>query len=219
MDHGLYRTLDRDFRLDYAHFWNALIQGDEKQIEHYAYRLFLHDDRVSINGIDHHRLFASMISGRTWDKISSSNSVISNLAQPLSRNEISTISTHFGKPHFMVAITDILAKLPRELLLLLKTNDLLRAIDTSLGLNRSTDGVISGYSKHMIRMMTLMGWYCIVSIRDGSLGCLEDMNRASREAGNVIVLTILFNRVFWSTWITFIRSAIKLVMIRLVLFF
>jgi hypothetical protein len=34
--------------------------------------------------------------------------------------------------HFFIAILDILASLPREVLLLLKTNDLLRAVDNDL---------------------------------------------------------------------------------------
>ena len=150
LDHGLYRTLKRSFVLDYAHLWDALIRSNEKDIENYAYRLFLHGERVSKNGIDYHRLFASMLTGRSWEAISSGDA---GIASERTSQEINLISTKASQGEFIVAISEILAKLPGELLLLLKTNDLLRAVDASLGVGQTE-------KEHMLRVISTMGWYC-----------------------------------------------------------
>ena len=36
LDHGLYKELDREFRVDYANLWKAIILGNSKDIELYC---------------------------------------------------------------------------------------------------------------------------------------------------------------------------------------
>ncbi|KAJ3299973.1 putative aarF domain-containing protein kinase 1 [Borealophlyctis nickersoniae] len=151
LDHGLYRTLTDSFRLDYARLWAALIAGDERGIEDYSYRLFTQSERVSEAGVDHHRLFASMLTGRTWDAIQGEG----GLSSSRSKDEANVMRDKATEGRFFMAIAQILAKLPRELLLLLKTNDLLRAVDDALG-------VSSGATSHLIKMMATMG--CVVVV-------------------------------------------------------
>ena len=69
LDHGLYRQLNPAFIKDYANFWIALLNLNEKQLEKYTFQMFRHDERTNGNQIDYHRLFASMISGRSWDAL------------------------------------------------------------------------------------------------------------------------------------------------------
>jgi aarF domain-containing kinase len=154
LDHGLYRTLTNSFRLDYAHLWDALIRSDEKEIEEYTYKLFLQSERVSKGGVDHHRLFASMLTGRSWEAISSE----SGLASARTSAELNLITTKASQGNFLIAISEVLAKLPSELLLLLKTNDLLRAVDESLVRDHGNS------ADHMLRVLGTMGWYCNLAI-------------------------------------------------------
>lgn len=156
LDHGLYRTLNDTFRLEYAHLWDAIIRSDEPEIEEYSYRLFTHNERVTKDGVDHHRLFASMLTGRSWEVISSGG-----VATQRTDEEMGMISSKVSQGRFMVAIADILAKLPTELLMVLKTNDLLRAVDESLGVGKTSQ-------EHMVRMVSTMGWYCAWAIWDHS---------------------------------------------------
>eukprot|EP00842_Homolaphlyctis_polyrhiza_P001452 jgi/Hompol1/2307/HPOL_002892-RA len=165
LDHGLYRTLTSEFRLDYAHLWSSIIRNDEAGIENYTYRIFLSDERISKDGIDHHRLFASMVSGRSWETITSSE----GLTQLRSINEVHLVQKNASTDRFLYAIADVLAKLPRELLLLLKTNDLLRAIDDALGVAQS--------QSHMIRSVAIVGEYCALAIRKEHIQLLINQHR------------------------------------------
>ena len=148
LDHGLYKNLDQDFISDYAHLWDSIIRANEEGIEKYSYNLFKNSERVSKKGIDHHRLFASMLTGRTWEAISSTG-----LATERTENERNVILRKAGEEDFFTAVAGILAKCPGELLLLLKTNDLLRSIDKSLEITGSK-------KEQMLRSISTMGWYC-----------------------------------------------------------
>ncbi|KAJ3141538.1 putative aarF domain-containing protein kinase 1 [Geranomyces variabilis] len=171
LDHGLYRQLKPSFRLDYAHLWSAILAGDEAGILDYSYRLFTADPKeedgetttstaITRDGIDYHRLFASMLTGRSWDVISDRSG--QGLAQVRTEAEMGVIKKKAATGRFFVAIADILAKLPRELLLLLKTNDLLRAVDESLGVSTSGTSI----TLHMMATVATMGWYCAKAIQD-----------------------------------------------------
>lgn len=166
LDHGLYRQLSDEFRLQYARFWRAIMESDEKTIQDSAYRLFLHSNnrRKSRDGIEYHRLFASMVSGRPWEVISSKST--GGIKTLRSRRETQLIQTNAGTNRFLLAMADILASIPTELLLLLKTNDLLRSVDASLGVASAST------ANHMTRMVSMMGVYCADAIyasekRDG----------------------------------------------------
>jgi aarF domain-containing kinase len=39
LDHGLYRTLGAEFRLNYAHLWKAIYLGDEAEIAEYSKKM------------------------------------------------------------------------------------------------------------------------------------------------------------------------------------
>ncbi|OAJ44847.1 hypothetical protein BDEG_28035 [Batrachochytrium dendrobatidis JEL423] len=73
LDHGLYQSLSKQFRLDYAHFWTALINGCEADIETYFGRFMKPQTSTSakleLGTIRYHRLFASMVCGRSWGTI------------------------------------------------------------------------------------------------------------------------------------------------------
>ena len=58
LDHGLYRDLPADFRLEYAQLWQSLILWEPEAIKMHAQRL----------GVDEYRMFASMLTARAWEK-------------------------------------------------------------------------------------------------------------------------------------------------------
>ncbi|KAJ3038025.1 putative aarF domain-containing protein kinase 1 [Rhizophlyctis rosea] len=208
LDHGLYRTLSDSFRLDYARLWNALIAGDEPGIEHYSYRLFTQAERVSEGGIDHHRLFASMLTGRTWDVISKSSG--KDLTSARNVKELQTMQTNATSGRFFIAIVDVLAKLPRELLLLLKTNDLLRKVDDDLG-------VSSGATDHMLRMLATMGWYCALAIRRQTVKMLREERSKGLESGDIVVpLPVWVDGRFWESLWEYWGTGVKLRVLNLV---
>lgn len=116
LDHGLYRELPEELRSDYAHLWTSLIKGDEEGIRKYSYR---------VGGTDVYQLFACMLTGREWERIEKSD-----LNSVRETAEVGRISN--GAMEYLTEVADILGNLPRTVLLLLKTNDLLRHVDERL---------------------------------------------------------------------------------------
>jgi aarF domain-containing kinase len=119
-DHGLYRTIPEKLRIDYAKLWLAVIDADEPRMRKYAYE---------VAGITDAQfpLFASAITGRDY--------------RVLTRKEISTsardgdekeaISEALGEG-LLQQLVQLLGKVPRIILLILKTNDLTRSLDEGL---------------------------------------------------------------------------------------
>ncbi|KAF9920371.1 hypothetical protein FBU30_009822 [Linnemannia zychae] len=138
LDHGLYRELTPEFRLDYAHLWTAIIASDEKEIKYRALKL---------GGTDAYQLFSSILTGRDWSVVQD------NQLTKKARGKGEQMKLVDG-PEGIADVADILAKVPRNLLLLFKTNDLLRALDEDLG---ADDG-------SQMRTFAVMGQYCAQAI-------------------------------------------------------
>lgn len=62
LDHGLYRQISKEFMLKYAYLWNAIIKGNEFEIERASERLFKKIPTGIVDDVVPHRLFASYIS-------------------------------------------------------------------------------------------------------------------------------------------------------------
>ncbi|XP_063692670.1 aarF domain-containing protein kinase 1-like [Bolinopsis microptera] len=124
LDHGLYQTLTDDFRINYCKLWQALLKGDTERIKKQAQRL----------GVGkYYGLFACMVASRTWDDITGSGITDKNSNLDVNRLQEEAVRQ-------IPEISQVLNYIPRQLILILKTNDLLRGIECSL-LNRNTQGV------------------------------------------------------------------------------
>lgn len=122
LDHGLYKSLDDSFRLSYAHLWHSLITGDHAGIKRYAQEM---------NAGDLYPLFASMLTRKPYAEITSRAGDLESLR--LKNDESEREALQAWAVEYAQEVQTILARIPRPLLLLLKTNDCLRAVDTQLG--------------------------------------------------------------------------------------
>ncbi|XP_078090508.1 aarF domain-containing protein kinase 1 [Mustelus asterias] len=127
LDHGLYQNLTEGFRLDYCHLWHSLIRIDMKGIEMYSRRL---------GAGDLYPLFTCMLTARSWASITRGIK-----QRPVSQTEEMEIRVNAVK--YLPRINELLNKVPRQMLLLLKTNDLLRGIETSLQTRASATSFIN----------------------------------------------------------------------------
>lgn len=127
LDHGLYQVLQADFRLEYCRLWQALINGDMKEMEQSSRRL---------GAGDLYPLFACVITARSWTAV---NTGISSA--PVTHSEDVEIRTNAAR--YLPQISDLLNRIPRQMLLLLKTNDLLRGIESSLQTRASSSSFIN----------------------------------------------------------------------------
>lgn len=116
LDHGLYATLTDEFRLNYCSLWQCLISADEEGIQTYA-------GKLGISSL--FRLFACMVTARSWKAVTKGID-----KEKFTQAEDDEIKNDVA--NYIPEISDILNSVSREILLILKTNDLLRGIEHSL---------------------------------------------------------------------------------------
>lgn len=122
LDHGLYLQLPNDFRRNYCQLYKALVLRDESDVKKYCHAM----------GIEDWQLFSTLILMRSYDGavVGMGNSV----KQSEKDKFILRMQSHMDE------MLDVLKKLPREMLMILRNNNLLRAINHDLGVpaNRFT---------------------------------------------------------------------------------
>ena len=133
LDHGLYKEIPDTLRLNYALLWKGIILGDVQAMK----------EACTYLGIpDSYPLFAAILTTKTWGEIQNNSSltklkmknrrVVTNAFQEEFDWDKDPVVASFAAQYF-TEIVDILKTLPRDLLLVLKTNDCLRFIDGKLG--------------------------------------------------------------------------------------
>ncbi|XP_039325241.1 aarF domain-containing protein kinase 1 isoform X3 [Saimiri boliviensis] len=127
LDHGLYQVLTEEFRLNYCHLWQSLIWTDMKRVKEYSQRL---------GAGELYPLFACMLTARSWDSV---NRGISQA--PVTATEDLEIRNNAA--NYLPQISQLLNHVPRQMLLILKTNDLLRGIEAALGTRASASSFLN----------------------------------------------------------------------------
>lgn len=138
LDHGLYQTLSSDFRMNYCKMWQSLIRSDLEGIKQSSKAL----------GVEEmYGLLACILTARSWEVITTGG-----IDQgPVTDDEAEEIRTSAAT--YVTEITELLNRVPRQLLLLLKTNDLLRSIDYRLNTSDTSRSFIT-MSRCCIRALT-----------------------------------------------------------------
>ncbi|KAJ7365479.1 putative aarF domain-containing protein kinase 1 [Desmophyllum pertusum] len=184
LDHGLYQTLSSDFRINYCKMWQSLIKSDLEGIKQSSKAL----------GVEEmYGLLACILTARSWDVITT------GIDQgPVTDDEAEEIRANATT--FLTAITDLLNRVPRQLLLLLKTNDLLRSIDYRLNTSATSCSFITT-SRCCIRAVTKQrlkdcdGWKDWVRIQaDSTFSHLRITLYQMYVSGVVTSLRRLFSR-------------------------
>lgn len=118
-DHGLYRDIPLPLRRAYAKMWLALMDGDMPRMQKYAH---------AVAGVDEESfpLFASAITGRDFNVVRSAS-----ILSPRTDDERDSIGGQLQEG-LLADLVQLLGKVPRVILLILKTNDLTRSLDENL---------------------------------------------------------------------------------------
>lgn len=116
LDHGLYRELDEDVRSDFCHLWKALVLADLVEAKRIGERL----------GAGKYFKFLPVIfMGRTLESTSGLGESMSIEEKRELRDELRLLT--FGD------VSQFMEGLPRDLLIILRTDGLLRSIVSKLG--------------------------------------------------------------------------------------
>lgn len=119
-DHGLYRDVPTQMRRDYAHFWLALLDKDKEKMKKYALKFAgITDEQFP--------LFAAAITGRDIN-----TALNYDVSKTRSDQEVKNMKDALADGEMLTDLMKILSKIPRVVLLILKTNDLTRHLDETL---------------------------------------------------------------------------------------
>ncbi|KAI5083093.1 hypothetical protein GOP47_0002836 [Adiantum capillus-veneris] len=141
LDHGLYKELNPTLRNDYAALWKALVFADVNEIKKQSVKLGA--------GEDLYILFAGVLTMRPWKKIIQQD--INHLKIDGTEEDKEEIQMYASQ--LVSEISLLLQRLPREILLLLKTNDCLRAVDYCLGSSINSFVIIARESSRTLAEM------------------------------------------------------------------
>lgn len=134
VDHGLYKKLDDDFRINYAKLWKSIMVADVPGIKHSC-------EAFGIVGM--YPLLAAMLTSRPFDEIVERSKISPFLLQKKSYFGDKAKIRGYAE-RFFLDIVQMLDTVPRQMLLLFKMNDCLRHIHTSLGSSPFQNIIISG---------------------------------------------------------------------------
>ncbi|KAG5204439.1 AarF domain-containing kinase [Trichophyton interdigitale] len=176
-DHGLYRTIPKEMRINYAKLWLAVINADEKEMRKYAYEVAGVTDQEF-------PLFASAITGRDYTVLAQNQ-----VASSRSSEEKESITTALGDG-MLQELVSLLGKVPRIMLLILKTNDLTRNLDENL------------HTRHgPVRTFLILAKYATCAVFS------QEMELISQQGS--IFWPPNFLR-FLQAWVSYLRVEIKL---------
>ncbi|GMF98300.1 unnamed protein product [[Candida] boidinii] len=118
-DHGLYRNIPNDMRVNYAKFWLALIDKDQESMRKYGKAFACITD-------EQFPLLAASITGRDFEH------AMTDVTSVRNDDEIDKMTSSLLDDNVILDLMKLLATVPRIVLLILKTNDLTRHLDESL---------------------------------------------------------------------------------------
>jgi len=137
LDHGLYESTSDEFRYHYALLWKSIIKGDLPKIRLAARFL---------NVEDFFPLLSAMVSGRSWQSVKQgleNTEKISKTENELIQQEISM---------WIPEMSQVLENVPKQMILILKTNDLLRGLETTLDVRPDANAFIT-MSEHCLKAL------------------------------------------------------------------
>ncbi|XP_010517404.1 PREDICTED: putative ABC1 protein At2g40090 [Camelina sativa] len=120
LDHGFYKELDFNTRFNYASLWKALVFSDAKAIKEHSTKLGAGDDLYV--------LFAGILTMRPWKQVIDTS--VDHLVIKGSNEDVSELQMYASQ--YFSEISELLRRLPRVILLMLKTNDCLRSVNNEL---------------------------------------------------------------------------------------
>ncbi|KAJ3675645.1 hypothetical protein LUZ60_004687 [Juncus effusus] len=119
LDHGIYRELDENFRLDYCQLWKALITLDSRKIQDLG-------EKFGVG--KYSKYFPVIFTGRTIESKAALGAQMSNEEKMHLKEELKSLR--------LEDVTSFMDSLPPDFLVILRTDGLLRSLIGKLGVRK-----------------------------------------------------------------------------------
>ncbi|KIJ18754.1 hypothetical protein PAXINDRAFT_110361 [Paxillus involutus ATCC 200175] len=161
LDHGLYFDLDPELRINYSKLWLSLIESASPETLA-ARRKYA--ELVGNITQDLYPVFEAAITGRaalegTWEDEGSSETTFKRASSmidmlPQTMNEMEAIrDAVINREGLLISVFDVLRRVPKRVLMVLKLNDLTRSLDHALATTHSS-----------VRIFLITAKYCMTAI-------------------------------------------------------
>lgn len=189
-DHGQYRTIETGMRRSYAKMWLALLDNKPEDVKKYA------KEFAGITDVEF-PLFAAAITGRDYTHAINGELTTSTRGP----EEVSHMKQRFSDGDLLDTLMDLLAHLPKIVLLILKTNDLVRSLDENL---QNPMGMKQGF--------LIMASYCAKTIYQEDLENIESKQLSTNRFVDFCKKWCLS----WNAWWSFEKRVVQLSVYELV---
>lgn len=171
-DHGLYRQIPLDMKINYSHFWLAILDNNVADMKYYF---------TKVTGIKEERkfrIFMSAITGRDVD-----TALNYDIKRARSKAEEIKIQSQFeSNPQILEDLMELLHIMPKVVMMILKTNDLTRNLDENLNSPLGPE-----------RAFLIMANYCAKNVYDEQ----REINNTMYDRWSVGMLFASFKNWLW----------------------
>lgn len=187
LDHGQYRRLNSVFKSDYCNFLHAIVDFDQEKLHKYGERLNIGDKHL-INQL------ACMTTGVKYANIQEKGGLMLN-GRNKKGNWGEKGETKKIVDKFMDSSMEILNRVPPELTTIMKSNDLIRCLETKLTPGQSPENYVN------------IAYLCLMGMRN------VELNNVDSHDGRASVLKRYFwplSKIYWyQTWFYFLGILVK----------
>ncbi|TDL26259.1 ABC1-domain-containing protein [Rickenella mellea] len=195
LDHGLYFDIDDSLRINYSKLWLSLIAEASPTVNADRRK---YAELVGNIGPDLYPVFESAITGRaglegTWEEgeatpLKRPSSMVDMM--PQSEQEMEAIrNAVIQREGLLVSVFDLLRRVPRRVLMVLKLNDLTRGLDHALATTHSSS-----------RIFLITARYCSLAVwRDDRRRLIDEMKEKGLLSWSVV-------REYFERWWSFQKT-------------
>jgi len=173
IDHGLYQDFSEELRNNYANLWYNIIQGNSENIEKYA-KTF---------NVKNFMVFTAMLTTKNYEKVTQSKVLASKPEKKMTAEE-EMKELQGNVSGYVVDITQVLEDCSPELILIFKTNDLMRNLEWKFGCRADCDT----YLRMSVECMKALRLYNFRKMKNGISDSFVAMRDIVRQEVTLFLL-------------------------------
>ena len=172
IDHGLYQIFSEELRNNYANLWYNIIQGNSKNIEKYA-KTF---------NVKNFMVFTAMLTTKNYQKVTGDKVLSTKQKKMTAEEELKELQGNVTG--YIYDITEVLEECSPELILIFKTNDLMRNLEWKFECRADCDT----YLRMSVECLKALRKYNLSTIKNGLFDAVEALKNLIRQEFTLFLL-------------------------------